>query len=376
MILLRQNKIAILALFLLISVFFTAFAQEVDSKNVSIANSIIKDARNAENAQTSISILTDALKKSLDSNERLSVLAFLASLQEQLGLYEEACTNYSLASNLSASINYSAKKGAVANEEYLLGVVRCALSYGDTNIADFILSTGFSGNESQRTKAFVKLYAVWSWLCKIDSSKELEQPIVVLKSYLQLSSLISIKPAILLTLLHITGDEVYVTTLKNEFPFSPETVVATGNGDIIPAPFWFFVSKANTTITTSEKSNTETTSGNSVNKTAESISKPVNENISNLNKNISNSTTETTPVSSLNKDSEKLVRHQLGFFRSESNANDLVQRLKKSGFIAEIRTEVRPSGTVYYAVTVLENENKNMSELLKNSGYESYPVYE
>ena len=184
------KKPVVLFLLCLITVF--AFSQATSK--------YVTDARNADNVKESISILTEALKKNLDSKEKLEVLTFLASLQEQLGEYETACTNYSLASNLSASINQNSGKQPVADEEYLLGIVRCALSYGDTNTADYILSTAFSGNESKKAKDYTKLYAVWSWLCKVEDSKEVLQPLAILQSYLQVSSLSDIKPAVLLTL--------------------------------------------------------------------------------------------------------------------------------------------------------------------------------
>ncbi|MCR4940558.1 MAG: hypothetical protein K5930_10705, partial [Treponemataceae bacterium] len=164
-----------------------------------------------------------------------------APLQEQLGLYQEAQTNYSIAANLSASIKSSSGQSAVADEVLLLGAVRCALSCGDTPSADYILSTAFSSPLSSETQAYKILYAVWSWLCKSEDGEVPAQPVAVLKQSVQLSSMQVVKPAMLLTLWYVTGDASYSSQLEKEFPNSPEYAVVKGNAAFMPVPFWYFV---------------------------------------------------------------------------------------------------------------------------------------
>jgi cell division protein FtsN len=63
---------------------------------------------------------------------------------------------------------------------------------------------------------------------------------------------------------------------------------------------------------------------------------------------------------------------QVGFYRSREYAEELVLRLKQKGFEPVIRSETRPSGTVYHAVLVPEDSGRTMGARLKDAGFESY----
>jgi cell division septation protein DedD len=76
--------------------------------------------------------------------------------------------------------------------------------------------------------------------------------------------------------------------------------------------------------------------------------------------------TETKPA--------KKVRQQLGLFRNQKNAEDLVKSAKAKGFKAYSYSEVRPSGTTYYIVVVDENAEGTMGKQLRNAGFDCYPV--
>ncbi|WP_187152106.1 hypothetical protein [Treponema endosymbiont of Eucomonympha sp.] len=49
--------------------------------------------------------------------------------------------------------------------------------------------------------------------------------------------------------------------------------------------------------------------------------------------------------------------------------------MRTKGFTAAIAEETRESGTVYYIVTVPENADGTAGTLLRNAGFECYPVY-
>ena len=192
-------------------------------------------------ATETVQALKDKYAAASGTKEKLEILTLLAPLQEQLGLYQDAQTNYSIAANLSASIKNASGSSAAADETLLLGAVRCALSCGDTPSADYILSTAFSAPVSAETQAYKILYAVWSWLCKSEDGVVPAQPVAVLKQSVQQSSMKVVKPVMLLTLWYVTGDNTYAAQLEKEYPQSPECAVVKGNASFMPVPFWYFV---------------------------------------------------------------------------------------------------------------------------------------
>ncbi len=230
-----MKKSFFVALFVMLCAFGLCFAADL-SAYVKVNDGIVETS-----AAETVKALKDSYAKATGTKEKLDVLMLLAPLQEQLGLYQDAQTNYSIAANLSASIKSPSGQSGVADDSLLLGAVRCALSCGDTPAADYILSTAFSGPVSAETQAYKILYAVWSWLCKSDDGVVPAQPVAVLKQSVQLSSMQVVKPVMLLTLWYVTGDKTYASQLEKEYPQSPECAVVKGNASFMPVPFWYFV---------------------------------------------------------------------------------------------------------------------------------------
>lgn len=353
----------------------------------------------ADLPEDSVTSKMDELKRTAQSasstEQKVSAYSQLASLQEQLGFYTDAKNSWSLAANYSAAVKVSQGNSSSAAEAPLLGAVRCALSTGDTATADYIMSTAFLQEVSPETQAYVKLYAVWSWLCKVETQEELAQPVAVLQNALQQTSMQTVKPVVLLTLWYLTGNQTYADQIHESFPSSPEDAVANGGAVIMPAPFWYFVpavrpeqaasreatdvyksadavSKADTgTASTNEDSSAKSTASADEAQIAPAGSSTSTSSGSNASEPANTAKTE----SSSSAESTKVVYQQLGFFRDKANAQSLVDRVAKSGFKAEIREEKRASGTVYYAVVVPENADETVGQQLKNAGYECYPVY-
>ena len=353
------------------------------SSSVPEVLSIEKDGKSNTDVNETIAKLKQALKTEKSNSEKMKIYAFMASLQEQLGLYQDAKNNYSLAANYSASVNKTVGSSAAVESSYLLGAVRCALSTGDTVSADYILSTAFlSSGIDAETQSYVKLYAVWSWLCKISSESELAAPVAVLKQYLTLLPSQSVKPAVLITLWYLTGDNSYADTLKKDFASAPETAVIKGEAYVMPAPFWYFVPAARPDARPDDKKDSsavaakepagkaakdvmDSASAGQPAKAAAEKTAVSKEAASNAAENESSGTASNTAV-----------KQQLGLFRDRVNAEALVERLKAAGFAAEISTEKRTSGNTYYLVTVPEKADGSVGDRLRKSGFECYPVYE
>ncbi len=188
---------------------------------------------NDSSIETTVSELKKIVETGRNTEEKYEAALVLAQLQEQFGEYTDASLYYTTAASL---IGTQSAKG----QELLLGAVRCALLIGDVSRADFLLSTALSSITDTEAKAKANLYAVWSWVIKAENEDELDGPISVLNSYVTLESMKSVRPSLLLTLHHLTGEKAWSDQLEKEYPHSPETAVVQGKAQLMPTPFWFF----------------------------------------------------------------------------------------------------------------------------------------
>ncbi|MGP1438719.1 MAG: SPOR domain-containing protein [Treponema sp.] len=88
---------------------------------------------------------------------------------------------------------------------------------------------------------------------------------------------------------------------------------------------------------------------------------------------------EELPLPSLDSSSTKIsvpIAYQIGFFKNKEYANSQAKKLSEKGYVVEIKEEKRESGTLYFAVFVIEKENGNTGARLKNEGYETFPIFE
>lgn len=317
---------------LLFSVF--PYSKEVQIIVDSVINN---DAHSSiEDAEKKVSLLSDL-------KDKFDLLVFIGGVQEALGLFEKACNSY------TSAYEYAVQASQKDSFVFLIKAARCALSYGENQRADTYLAKAarFSLDEEYTSK--VKLYAMWSWMSKIENEKALYEPIVILSSYVDLKGMESVQSSILLTLWYITGEEEYRTKLLNLYPSSAETAVVKGNAQLMPSPFWFFLPQK-AVLPDSETTTLKNTTD---------VEYSVN-----------------IQEEKLEEESIDIQYYQLGFFRDKDNAQNLVKRLENARFIATIQEELRASGTTYYVVIVKENSSQTMGAELKNAGFESYPVYE
>jgi len=329
------------------------------------ARVLIENAAKKPSIQDSVDYLQKNVEKVTPVSEKRAVYIFMASLFEQQGMYSEARKNYVQAASLAGSAE-SAVKGVPNrdSEELVLDAVRCALCAGDYANADSYLNSAVRNSKNQSVLAYVKLYEQWSSLCKAKNEEETKESIAMLKTYSTLDSMKPVRPSVLLTLWHLTGDSQYSQNLKNAFPKSMETAIVKGEIQTLPTPFWYFVPRHGMDL--------PEVSGGAGGQEAAKISTVSSENAESRSKNASDAKNKGGSAQS----SEKIVRQQLGLFRDQGNASRLVEKVKAKGFKASIATEVRPSGTKYYLVVVEENKQGTIGEELRTAGFDCYPLFE
>lgn len=309
------------------------------------AKEVSKKALEYKSAGESIAYLNKTIPQITQPAEKRALLAFLGGLQEQISAYKDASDSYAKAAAIAASNAEGMQKKT--NPQLALDAVRCALSSGDSATAENYLNSAVRNSSDENTQATIKLYEVWSMLCKLESTQQLDDSVALLKTYISLNSMKSVKPQLLLTLWYITGQASYGNSLKAEFPKSPEAAVVNGKVQMMPAPFWYFMPKKGEALALSATS------------AAESQKVPVAE----------------PSEQSKEDDSEKPAKQQLGLFKNKDNAQALCDKLKSKGFSPSIMEETRASGTTYYIVVVSENKEGTIGQQLRSAGFECYPIF-
>lgn len=336
----NKKIITIAASFLSAAVLFAADLKAKDVTTKAAAQASIEE---------SISYLEKTAPTISNPADKRSVYIFMASLYEQMNQFEDAQRVYAVAAGIAAGDAEGMPKKS--NEQLVLDAVRCALSAGDYLTADSYLNSAVRNSKNESVQAHIKLYTQWSELCKADDISELQEPIVMLQTYLKLDSMKSVQSTILLTLWYITGDKTYSKDITAKYPYSTEAAIVRGDIQLLPTPFWFFVPKSGEAELGTGTFTKESTAASAPAKTpAESKTSPAAE-------------TSTKP--------SKL---QLGLFRTENNANLLKEELVKKGFAAYITKETRASGTTYYIVLVNDDSTNTTADKLRSAGYECYVV--
>lgn len=302
---------------------------------------LVNEASKKTNADESADFLMSEVSKLTVPAEKRAGYAFLGNLQEMLGLYELAEKSYVAAAGISAADAENMPERS--NEQLVLDAVRCALSGGNYSRADSYLNSAVRSSKNPKIQSYVKLYSVWSSLCRAENKEDLEEPVAMLKAYANVSSMKAVQPAILLTLWYITGDNSYSEDIKIRFPETTECAIVKGDSQILPSPFWYFVPKSGEAVA-------ETGTVKDAPKTPKEL------------------TVTETP------EKEKSVgKLQLGLFSSSDNASNLADELKKKGFNAYFEKQTKASGNVYYTVYV-NAKDENTADALRSSGYECYMV--
>ena len=332
----KKRKIS-LCLFMFVSL--GLFAAELKAKDV------VKEAEKKESIEESLSYVKNQIAKTTVLSEKRSLYIFLGNMQEQLAYYDDAKKSYASAAGIAAANAEGMQKKS--NEQLVLDAVRCALSQGDYETAHAYLNSSIRNSKDNLIQAYTKLYTQWAALCSVESKEDLAEPVEILKAYSKVDSMKELRPAILLTLWYVTGENQYSKEITKSFPKSTEAAIVNGDAQLLPTPFWFFVPKLG---------EVEQGIGSIVIQNAESEKKLASE-----------------PKKVIQSSSE-IIKLQLGLFRTENNAKLLFVELKSKGFDCYITTEKRSSGTTYYIVLIHENKERTLADKLRSSGYECYIV--
>ena len=349
-------------IFLLLLNFFV-FAGGVSAQSKSnSAKNVITAASKKSSVDESISYLQKNVSTVSVDAEKRAVYAFLAAVLEQQGQYAEAQKAYVQAASIQGSAQAVLEGVPNKNsEELVIDAVRCALCAGDYSSADSYLNSAVRNSKDANIVAYLKLYEQWSALCKARKESDTQESIAMLKTYSALDSMKSLRPSILLTLWHLTGEAKYSESLKKNYPKSMESAIVKGEIQTLPTPFWYFVPRNGVDLP-----EIAATPANEVKEAA--VVEPKKANLP--------GDSEKAEKSEKSEKTEKIVRQQLGLFRDEANAKALANRVSAKGFKAEISTEVRPSGTKYYIVVVNENSKGTIGEELRTAGFECYPLFD
>ena len=329
-------------IFLFFVAFFSVqylFCAELTARFVTV------EAGKKDTVEESIEYLKSNAKTISNPAEKRAVYIFLASLLEQMSLFDEAQKYYAMAAGISATDAQGMPKKT--NEQIVLDAVRCALSSGDFATADSYLNSAVRNSKNETVQAYIKLYSQWSELCKADSASEINEPILMLQAYAKMDSMECVRSSIFLTLWYFTGDRSYASEIEKRYPLSVEAAIVKGDVQLLPTPFWFFVPKTG-----------EAEQGTGTFTVTETDSE---DDIINQNAVEDESAVKTT-------------KWQLGLFKTESNANLLLDEVMKKGFDAFITSEKRASGTTYYIVLVREDKTGNVADRLRSAGYDCYAV--
>ena len=379
---------------LLLLIFFTPLA--ADEGGVLTARAVADAAAAKPSVDASIAYIAENIAKVSDPKEKRALYAFFGSLQEQLARFDDARASYAEAAAISAGDAERMPKKS--SEQLVLDAVRCALSAGDYATAERYLNSEVRNSADEAVQARIKLYALWAELCRANVSADLDESVVMLKAYVSLKSMASVKPAVLLTLWYLTGDAAYAGALKKEFPASLETGIVKGSVQLLPSPFWYFLPRKEAALPDIDSSGaergpestglqkTETKENSSQSQSAQNLA--VGSESSGASKtgtgaargqkgNAQTQGAAESPQEQKGADAQgggsSLRRLQLGLFREKANADKLVAALKDKGFTAAVTTETRASGTTYYIVAVDETDG-SIGDKLRTAGFEFYPL--
>ena len=323
------------------------------------AKEIVQKALDSSSAGESVDYLKKQIPQQKDAAQKRALLAFLGGLQEQLGAYKDATASYAQAAGISApNVEGMPQK---TNPQLVLDAVRCSLCSGDSATADSYLNSAVRNSQDETIQAYIKLYEVWSRLCQIESSSQLDESVALLKAYADFPSMKAVAPSVLLTLWYITGQESWGKKLRAAFPKSPEAAIVAGSVQMVPAPFWYFMPKKGSALEAAAESAAE----------SQTIPMEKSDDGASANGSAENGASSDSGDGS----SEKIKKQQLGLFKSRDNAQGLCDRLKEKGFKPYITEETRPSGTTYYIVVVDENAKGNIGDQLRSAGFECYPIF-
>lgn len=314
------------------------FAQTAGSSTVA---RIIAASFALEDQADVIASLTRNAAKQPPGDGRKQILAALAGYEERLGLFDAAASRYSDAASAST----------VRDDALLLDAARCALSANDAEKADGFVRAVLLTNFDEKILLRARLYAAWIQL----ASGDRPNAFALLRAYAKNDAFAPYIPSILFTLWWADNDSDAKSRLLAAWPLSAEAAIIRGEMALAPSPYWFLMGRSESQVAAFNQAGTVFTPATP---TAAATSSSTAAGLP-----AAGTVAATVPGT---------LWQQAGFFRNREYAEELAAQLKKKGFSPVIRSETRPSGTVYFSVLIGEDALHSTGTRLKDAGFESY----
>lgn len=274
-----------------------------------------------------ISFLEKNIPSVTNGGDLKKLYTLLADMEQSDGNYNKALKHFILALDFETHLDADLR----------IKSTKCALYLGKSDLIEGFLSPVLLSSKDETKVARAKFYSICANLTEADSLDEIRQNVSILKSYLNLKNMATVKKDVLFLLWWLTNEDTYRKELKLNYPDSLEKKIAFSEIRLLKEnPFWVFIPR----LTLLDELKIKET-------------------------NLTNQTK--IPV-------RQKKYYQVGFFESKKNADTLVQKLFCEGFHGEIFTERRESGTLYYIVAVSDEYDSKISEKLKQKGFSNYPA--
>lgn len=278
--------------------------------------------------------LVSKLQDVSSRKDQKEVNNFLAEYAVRNGFFDNAGKHYLECYNLESPSKDGSKK-------YLLKALKCFILSGNGTEAYTTHEKLSSLRNTKPSKYDIEadIYLQYLHLKEslTDPSLKFDSVIHTLKVYSKSSIYAPFKASILFTLWFISNNKEAENIILREYPKSMEAMLVKGDVIILPTTFWYLLPSNKTYYD-------------------EEVSLPSLD---------SSSTKISTPIA-----------YQIGFFKNKEYATAQAKKLISQGYVVEIREEKRESGTIYFAVFVIEKERGNTGLKLKNEGYETFPIFE
>lgn len=312
-------------------------------------SALLAEALGQGSPQSVVQALEKAASEA-SGRDRSFFLAALADLEERMGNTAKAALRFREAAQADPT-------GSA--DSLLLDSARCLIESGDFAGADAavrgVLLTSFDPSSLMRAR----VYAAWITLQTGDS----EETLSMIRSMAENPQFAPWAPALWLTLWWSDSDTAARDTLLARWADSPEARIASSKTLLSPSPFWYLMPRNEATVSAFAAAGGASLKTPQVQPAETGVTEPA-------------AVREDPPSVGSSPSPAGRTWQQVGFFRNKEYAGDLVAALAKAGFAAEIHESKRPSGTVYFAVLVPDDEKKSVGSRLKNAGFESYLVTE
>lgn len=295
------------------------------------------------------------LAKLPNAQAQCQALTLLAEYELYNNRYSQAAEHYRQAAALNTDLKTALQ----------LEAVRIFLCGGSFDAARSLLSAIAAElpvsdeNSYYRTAA---VYDAWRLLAEDQTDRALS----LINTYTKKKSFSDYHPALLFTLWWMNGDEKAKQRLLKEYPSGMEAAAIRGTVTVQPSTFWYLMPR---------NSQAPAQSTGTVLPQPAKTAAAQNVPIQSAEASAPNTAAQEPVKQSTASETSSPLYYQLGFYRTEKYAEALAADLQKKHFVPIIKEELRPSGTVYFAVLVKENEAGDMGLRLKAAGYEAFPIF-